>query len=118
MLAPSARRLPMLPVLAALSEPARSIIDSLPTAVPDCSSKRAVVSTWSWSTACERELTSFTLVASVVRKRLPLWMSASNSALDPTAVLLAPATNVPLPGASRTSSAVFAGSSKSWTTSL
>ena len=71
---PSLRSMPSTPVRRARSEPARSIIESLPlrrTAPPPPST-----STRNCSTACERELTALASVASVVRQLLPSRINA------------------------------------------
>ena len=70
------------------------------------------------STACERLLTLFILVDSVVRKALPSSSSSSTSSRERTSTFAAPATNVPRPGASRTSRLPLDGCSRSLICSL
>ena len=57
-LAPSSNRRPLLCVCEALSEPARSIIESLPT-VPTSGFLGSRRSTRTWNTACERDDVTF-----------------------------------------------------------
>ena len=72
MLAPSLRRAPLLSVLLARSEPARSTIESLPMrTLPVTCAVRSDCSMVTCSTACEREETWLAAVGSTVRCKLP-----------------------------------------------
>ena len=91
MFAPSVSRCPLLSVFVARSEPARSIIESLPSlAAP--SPNRGFEWTDTCNTACERDETSLHEVASVVRYRLPSCIICIISLGDCTSFSLAPAT--------------------------
>jgi hypothetical protein len=65
MLAPSIIRMPRFPVLAALSEPARSMRESLPTLISDLMPESfSLYSHMIYSTACDLEEVSLAPVAS------------------------------------------------------
>ena len=76
------------------------------------------LSTWSCSTACERDDTALHPVASVVRCKFPTPSCASTSALEVTVCSEAPATCVPRLGDSLTSRLARLGSRRSLTRSL
>mmetsp|Transcript_69640 Transcript_69640/g.191123 ORF Transcript_69640/g.191123 Transcript_69640/m.191123 type:complete len:401 (+) Transcript_69640:521-1723(+) len=100
-LAPSLSRCPVLSVLLARSEPARSTIDSLPIrTLPVTCAVASDCSMVTCSTACERLETWFAAVGSTVRYRLPRCSSSRISAAESAPYSVMPCTTMPRTGSS------------------
>mmetsp|Transcript_44702 Transcript_44702/g.85462 ORF Transcript_44702/g.85462 Transcript_44702/m.85462 type:complete len:263 (-) Transcript_44702:187-975(-) len=114
MLAPSIMRMPWFLVLAARSEPAKSIRLSLATRTGvEVSGVRSVRCTVTCRTAWERDEKALAAVGSCVRWRLPLRSSSMISLAEVTSQSLMPATHIPFTGSSRRSRYTDSGESKS-----
>ena len=93
MLEPSFKRAPRLLVADARSDPAKSIRDMMPVETRVRPPPRNFLqATRTCSTACERELTAFAAVPSVVRRVAPSSMSRNTSLAVATGISWSPAT--------------------------